>query len=105
MDTLTLFHAYALVRDRKVMTGLCRGTQFGIACDSDEPARRWQRFNRLDVKLYIRITRLLGATHWIDKHGGSQCPICGFPWELSYGPCPRHDRYRVTLEADANPSR
>ena len=105
MDTLTLFHAYELARDRKSNYRSARGDRSGIAVATDRFARGWQRFDRLEVKLFIRITHRLGGEHFIDKNGGSECPICGFPWELSYGPCPRHDRYRVTLEADANPSR
>ena len=59
MKTKTLFEAYVSCRSWMEFWEMCRDEGCnGIAVDADEYAVKWQRYERLEKKLYDRIMKI-----------------------------------------------
>lgn len=81
MRLRTLFEAYAKVRSHQdTALGNRPGGLRGIAVHTDRYAKTYQRYARLERKLYRVIVRRLGG-----KDDGKLCHKCGYPQEFRIG--------------------
>ena len=77
MQALTLYSAY---KKAVLLRGWAcdhRGSNFGIAIDTDKWARIYQRYDRLARKLDIRILEALGSTG-AKSYRQDACWFCGW---------------------------
>ena len=88
MNLQTIFKAYQMAEMHKARAverrGIFGNNRFGIACNNDLFALRWQRYDRLSRRIEARI------------NGEKVCPICIAGGEKHYWACPRYEKPDTT---------